>query len=74
MAKPRILSLGYVTTASSSDYDLSATYDLISAKDSDVIPDPSLLQSGIDIGLMTLHIDNAPERRKFSWSNNRQKL
>ena len=65
MAKPRILSLGYVTGASLSEYDLSKSYDLTSAKDNDVKPDSSLLKSGVDIGLMALHIDNAPERRKL---------
>jgi hypothetical protein len=65
MAKTRILSLGYVTQASPENYDLKDKYDMISAKNSKVKPDPELLNTGIDIGLMTLHIDNAPERRKL---------
>lgn len=65
MPTSRVLSLGFVTTATLSKYDLKDTYDLVSAKDNDVKADASLLDSGVDIGLMTLHIDNAPERRKF---------
>ena len=65
MAKARILSVGYVTTATLDKYDLNEHYDLISAKDNNVEPDGSLLESGVDIGLMTLHIADAPERRKF---------
>ena len=65
MPKSKVLSLGFVTTASLSNYDLTGKYDLISAKENDVTPDETLLDSGVDIGLMTLHIANAPERRKF---------
>ncbi|NMH63769.1 hypothetical protein [Shewanella salipaludis] len=59
----RMLSIGYVKEASLSNYSLSGEYNLISAKDSSVIPDEKLLKSGVDMGLMRLHICNAPERR-----------
>lgn len=65
MAKTRILSLGYAIGASIGNFDLSDNYELLSAKDNDVKADPSLLKSGIDIGLMTLHIETAPERRRL---------
>lgn len=65
MPKSRILSVGYVTDANLSNYEPQKKYDLVSAKHHAVSPEPQLLESGIDIGLMTLHVSNAPERRKF---------
>lgn len=65
MATARILSLGYVFSATLSEYSLDKQYLMVSAKNSNVIPDATLLDTGVDIGLMTLHIANAPERRQF---------
>lgn len=61
----RILSVGYVPKAGLGNYSLEERYDVISAKDTSIEPQPSLLQSGVDIGLMRLHIYKAPERRKW---------
>ncbi|WP_456477827.1 hypothetical protein [Geoglobus ahangari] len=61
----RILNLGYVRDASVDNYDPNEEYSLISAKDSSIRPDPGMAATGVDIGLMRLHIHNAPERRKF---------
>lgn len=65
MPKPRVLSVGYAKDACVSNYDLNRVYNIISAKDGEIEPKPELLTSGIDIGLMCLHISNAPERRKL---------
>lgn len=65
MPKSRILSVGYVIDANPSNYEVTKEYKLVSAKDHVVEPDPTLLESGIDIGLMALHINDAPERRKL---------
>jgi hypothetical protein len=51
--------------ASVDNYDPDQPYDLISAKDSSIKPDPEMVATGVDIGLMRLHIHNAPERRRF---------
>ena len=61
----RILNLGYVMDASVDSYDPDEPYSLISAKDSSIKPDPEMVATGVDIGLMRLHIHNAPERRRF---------
>ncbi len=63
--KTRMLSLGYVLNAELSTYSLNETYDIVSAKEKDVKPQRELIQTGVDIGLMRLHIHNAPERRKW---------
>ena len=63
--KTRMLSLGYVTNADLSTYSLNDTYEVVSAKEQEVKPQGELLQSGVDVGLMRLHIHNAPERRKW---------
>lgn len=61
----RILSIGYVRAASPSNYDLQQAYRITSAKNTDIEPDPELLETGVDVGLMNLHIANAPERREL---------
>ena len=61
----RVLSVGYVPDAGLLSYDLQTAYDVVSAKATTVEPDPSMLKTGVDVGLMRLHIFNAPERRKF---------
>lgn len=61
----RSLNLGYVIGASLDNYDLEEPYDLVSAQDTDVKPDSEMSKTGVDIGLMRLHIFNAPERRKL---------
>jgi len=61
----RVLDLGYVKEASSDNYDLKKPYSLISAKDTKIVPDPEMLKMGVDIGLMRLHIYQAPERRQW---------
>ncbi len=61
----RILNLGYVKGASLENYNLEEPYGLVSAKDTSVKPDPEMIKTGVDIGLMRLHIHNAPERRKL---------
>lgn len=60
----KILHLGYVKDAYASNYNLDEEYKIVSAKDSSIKPDHALL-NGIDIGLLRLHIHNAPERRKW---------
>ena len=65
MKSKRILNVGYVKEASSDNYDLKKPYDLVSAKDTKLVPDPEMLKTGIDIGLMRLHIYKAPERRHW---------
>ena len=61
----RTLNLGYVMDASVDNYDPDEPYSLISAKDSRITPDPEMVATGVDIGLMRLHIHNAPERQRF---------
>lgn len=61
----RILSVGYVQDAKLSDYNLDTRYKVITAKDSRITADPTMLESGVDVGLLRLHIHNAPERRKW---------
>lgn len=61
----RVLDLGYVKEASLDNYDLKKPYSLISAKDTKIVPDPEMLKMGVDIGLMRLHIYQAPERRQW---------
>ncbi len=63
--KTRMLSLGYVLNANLTNYDLKESYELVSAKDLKVIPQSELLNTGVDVGLMRLHIHDAPERRKW---------
>jgi len=61
----RILDLGYVKGASLDNYELEKPYDLVSAKSAAVAPDSEMLKTGVDIGLMRLHIYKAPERRQW---------
>ncbi len=63
--KSRVLELCYVSNASIAEYSMDTKYPIISAKDKNVKADPDFLEKGIDIGLMKLHINNAPERRKL---------
>ena len=61
----QVLNLGYVKEASINNYELTKPYDLISAKDTNLVPDSEMLKTGVDIGLMRLHIHKAPERRQW---------
>lgn len=61
----RIIDVWYVPDIDLSNYSLETEYDLVSARDKSVIADPTMLLSGIDIGLFRLHMSNAPERRKL---------
>jgi len=47
------------------NFDEQKSYKVISAKSTEIIPDSDILTKGIDMGLMRLHINNAPERRKW---------
>lgn len=64
-APARILDLWYAKDVTLGSFELNQEYSMISAKDNQLVPDESLLTSGVDVGLFRLHISNATERRKL---------
>lgn len=61
----RILELWYVKDAALADFNENTAYDMMSARNTLIVPETEMLQTGVDIGLYRLHINDAPERRKL---------